>query len=255
MPIITLMTDFGTADGYVAEMKGVILSNIPETTLVDVTHTIAAHDVVAARVALARYWPRFPQGTVHIVVVDPGVGTPREALIVEWERHFFVGPDNGVLTDALDQPGATAWAIRVDRQASPTFHGRDVFAPAAAALVIGTPPSQLGRPLADPVRLPLPQPRPVETGTVEGEIIAVDHFGNCVTNIRPAVPAGTLECAGRRLRVCRTYGDAAEGEAIGVVGSVGLLEIAVRNARADARLGLARAMPVRYTAPEAGDAG
>lgn len=252
MPIITLMTDFGTADGYVAEMKGVILSNIPETTLVDVTHTIAAHDIVAARVALARYWPRFPQGTVHVVVVDPGVGTPREALIVEWERHFFVGPDNGVLTDALDQPGATAWAIRIDRQASPTFHGRDVFAPTAAALVIGTPPSQLGRPFSDPVRLPLPEPRRVareagEGETVEGEVIAVDHFGNCVTNIPLATPAGEVECAGRRLRVCRTYGEAAEGEAIGVVGSVGLLEISVRNARADARLGLTRGMSVRYT--------
>jgi S-adenosylmethionine hydrolase len=248
MPIITLMTDFGTADGYVAEMKGVILSNIPETTLIDVTHTIAAHDIVAARVALARYWPRFPQGTVHIVVVDPGVGTPREALIVEWERHFFVGPDNGVLTDALDQPGAAAWAIRVDPQASPTFHGRDVFAPTAAALVIGTPPSQLGRPLANPVRLPLPQPQRTGADTCEGEIIAVDHFGNCVTNIRPEVPEGTVECGGRQLRVRRTYGEAAEGEAMAVVGSVGLLEIAVRNARADARLGLTRGMPVRYTA-------
>lgn len=248
MPIITLMTDFGTADGYVAEMKGVILSNIPETTIIDVTHTIAAHDIVAARVALARYWPRFPQGSVHVVVVDPGVGTPREALIVEWERNFFVGPDNGVLTDALDQPGARAWSIRVDPQASPTFHGRDVFAPAAASLVIGTPPSQLGRPLDAPVRLPLAEPRGVDAATLEGEVIAVDHFGNCVTNLRPESPSGTVECGGRQLRVCRTYGDAGEGEAIGVIGSVGLLEIAVRNARADARLGLARGMPVRYTA-------
>ena len=142
--IVTLLTDFGTADGYVAEMKGVILSAAPEVALVDVTHDVSAQDVECGRLALARYWRRFPPGTVHVAVVDPGVGSWRAALAVESDGRWLLGPDNGLLSPALLVAGARAVALPVPQRAAPTFHGRDVFAPAAAALATGAPLDALG---------------------------------------------------------------------------------------------------------------
>src|SRR5919202_2348199 len=150
-PLVTLLTDFGTADGYVAEMKGVILTRAPEAEVVDVTHDIPAQDVESGRLAVARYWRRFPEGTVHVAVVDPGVGSPRAALAVESDGRWLVGPDNGLLSPALLVAGARAVALRVPAGASPTFHGRDVFAPAAAELALGTPLDTLGSPANDVV--------------------------------------------------------------------------------------------------------
>src|ERR687883_1519433 len=136
--IVTLLTDFGTADGYVAEMKGVLLARAPEAQLVDVTHDIPPQDVEAGRLAVARYWRRFPPGTVHLAVVDPGVGSARAALAVSSDGRFLVGPDNGLLSPALLFAGARAVSLPIPQSASPTFHGRDVFAPAAAMLAAGT---------------------------------------------------------------------------------------------------------------------
>ena len=135
--IITLLTDFGTADGYVGEMKGVLLTGAPEATLVDISHEIPAQDVESARLTLARVWRRFPPGTVHLVVVDPGVGTERGALAVASDDRFLVGPDNGVLSPALLIAGTRVVALETPPNASATFHGRDVFAPAAARLASG----------------------------------------------------------------------------------------------------------------------
>src|ERR671933_2813826 len=138
-PLVTLLTDCVTADGYVAEMKGVILTLAPEAEVVDVTHDIPPQDVECGRLAVARYWRRFPEGTVHVAVVDPGVGSPRAALAVESDGRWLVGPDNGLLSPALLAGGARVVALPVPAGAAPTFHGRDVFAPAAAALALGTP--------------------------------------------------------------------------------------------------------------------
>src|SRR6188768_3130630 len=129
--LITLLTDFGTADGYVGEVKGVLASLAPSATIVDVAHDVAPHDVDGARLALARYWRRFPEGTVHLVVIDPGVGSARGALAASSAGRFLVGPDNGVLSPAMLQPDARCVSLAIPSGAAPTFHGRDVFAPAA----------------------------------------------------------------------------------------------------------------------------
>ena len=150
-PIITLLTDFGTADGYVAEMKGVLLSGVPEATIVDLSHDVPAQDVECARLAVARYWRRFPDGTVHLIVVDPGVGSSRAPLAVSSDGRFLVGPDNGVLSPSLLAAGSRAVALPVPATAAPTFHGRDVFAPAAAQLALGTPLDALGTVLLEPL--------------------------------------------------------------------------------------------------------
>jgi len=242
-PILTLLTDFGTADGYVAEMKGVLLSHLSEATIVDVSHDLAAGDVDGARLAVARYWRRFPPGTVHLVVVDPGVGTARRALAVSSEGRLLVGPDNGVLSPSLLAAGARAVSLAVPAGASPTFHGRDVFAPAAARLAMGAAVDDLGDLCSDPEVRRTPEPRRRSDGTVEGQVIAVDRFGNVITNLMTRRD-GTLEVAGERLPLRRTYGDASTGELVALTGSSGLVEIAVRDGSAAERLGLCRGAAV-----------
>lgn len=242
-PIITLLTDFGTADGYVAEMKGVLLSGAPEARLVDVTHDIAPQDVEAGRLAIARYWRRYPAGTVHLAVVDPGVGTARAAIAVASDGRFLVGPDNGLLSPALLFSGAQAVALPLPPGASATFHGRDVFAPAAARLAAGAPLDALGRPFEEPIVRRTPEPRRRPDGAIEGEVITVDRFGNAVTNLL-APRGGVLEVAGTRLPVRRSYGDVAPRELTALVGSNGLLEVAQRDGSAAEQLGLRRGSPV-----------
>jgi S-adenosylmethionine hydrolase len=244
MPIVTLLTDFGTADGYVAEMKGVLLSQAPAATLVDVSHDVPAHDVESARLAVARYWRRFPRGTVHLAVVDPGVGSARAALAVESDGRWLVGPDNGVLSPALLLAGARAVHLAVGPRAAPTFHGRDVFAPAAARLATGDALDTLGEPADDCVVRRTPEARRLPDGAIEGCVIAVDRFGNAITNLvagaAVAQRGGTLTLDGREVPVRRVYADVAPGDAVALVGSNGLLEIAVREGSAAARLGVRR---------------
>src|SRR5215208_6038977 len=182
-PIITLLTDFGTADGYVAEIKGVLASTAPDAVVVDLSHDIPPQDIECARLAVARYWRRFPSGTVHVVVVDPGVGSARAPLAVSSDDRFLVGPDNGVLSPSLLAAGARAVVLPVPATASPTFHGRDVFAPAAASLAIGTPLDIVGRAFAEPVIRRTPEARRAQDGSVIGEVIAIDRFGNAITNL------------------------------------------------------------------------
>lgn len=241
--IVTLLTDFGTADGYVGEMKGVLLSGAPGATLVDIAHDLSAQDVDGARLAVARYWQRFPTRTVHLVVVDPGVGGPREALAVESEGRFLVGPDNGVLSPALLHADARSVKLAVPAGAAPTFHGRDVFAPAAAALLRGSSLDSLGEPWATPVVRRTPEAVRRDDGSVAGTVISVDRFGNAITNL-VTWRGGAVAVSGRVLPIVRTYADVEAGGTAALTGSSGLVEIVVRDGSASARLGLSRGSEV-----------
>jgi S-adenosyl-L-methionine hydrolase (adenosine-forming) len=238
-PIITLLTDFGTADGYVAEMKGVILTRAPEVALVDVTHDVPPQDVEGGRLAVARYWRRFPAGTVHVAVVDPNVGSARAALAVESDSRFLVGPDNGVLSPALLVAGARAVTLPIPSSAAPTFHGRDVFAPAAAELALGATLDAIGSPALEFVVRRTPEPRRLADGSVEGQVITIDRFGNAITNLL-GLRARSIEVNGTLLPLRRSYADVPEGEPVALVGSTGLIEIAVRDGSGAAALGLGR---------------
>jgi S-adenosyl-L-methionine hydrolase (adenosine-forming) len=245
MPIITLLTDFGLADSYVAEAKGVLLSRAPDATLIDVTHQVPPGNVRAGQYLLARAWHRFPAGTVHLAVVDPGVGTARRALAAAASGHCFVAPDNGLLS--FLPADARFVSVPVPEGAAPTFHGRDVFAPAAAALASGTPLERLGSPITDALRDPLPAPK-VDGGLVVGEVLYVDRFGTLVSNI-----AGGQVEPGVRIRVAgtdvgglrRTFGDVERGTLVAFVGSGGTVEVAVRDGSAARLLGVGVGAEVR----------
>ncbi len=241
MTLVTLLTDFGTADGYVAEVKGTILQLAPGTGLVDLTHDIPPGDVAAAAYALGRAWRTFPAGTVHLAVVDPGVGTARRALAAEIRGHRFVAPDNGLLTGLLLAGAEVLVSLPTPPGASATFHARDLFAPAAAALARGTATSEMGDPVTDPVRLPVP--RLERQGTrLLGAVIHVDRFGTLVTNLPGArVATGAMVRVGAYdIALHATFGGVAPGELVAFVGSGGTVEIAVRDGRADSALGLGR---------------
>jgi hypothetical protein len=241
--IITLLTDFGTSDGYVAEMKGVLMTQAPVSQVVDLSHDIPPHDIDAARLAVARYWRRFPAGTVHLVVVDPGVGSDRQAIAVSSEERFLVGPDNGVLSPALLMPGARVVSLPVPADAAPTFHGRDVFAPAAAALARGSSLDSLGAPVDDPLIRRTPEVVREPDGWLRGEVIVIDRFGNAVTNL-VAAHATEVRVGDRVVPLRRTYADVAVGEPVALVGSSGLIEIAVRDGNGAASLRISRGTSV-----------
>ena len=241
MPLVTLLTDFGTSDSYVAEMKGVLLERCPSAVLVDVTHAVPPGDIRAGAYLLGRSWSRFPRDTVHLAVVDPGVGTARAALAMRAHGHWFVGPDNGLFTLILRDAAVEAVVLPVPASAAPTFHGRDLFAPVAAAIADGTPLEALGEPLATiPMRLTYAEPR-YEGKSVVGEIVYVDRFGTLVTNLTPEVvpPYAVLEVEGLEIGpLRRTFGDVPTGGLLAYVGSGGAVEIAVRDGSAARRLGL-----------------
>jgi S-adenosylmethionine hydrolase len=242
MRLITLLSDFGTVDGYVAEMKAVLKSLAPEAELVDITHDIPPQDINRARLTVSRYWRRFPAGTIHLVVVDPGVGTARAALAVEADGRFLVGPDNGVLSPAFRVEGTQAVKLDVPGGASPTFHGRDVFAPAAARIARGEFLDIIGRRVRPSVIMHTPTP--LKIGDVQsGEIIAIDRFGNAITNFE-SVDGATVHAAGMSVPVVRTFSEVHPGEVCALIGSAGLLEIAVRDGSAATTLGLAVGDPV-----------
>jgi S-adenosylmethionine hydrolase len=186
-PVVTLTTDFGTSDHYVAAMKGVILGICPGAALVDISHTIPPYSILDAAWVIGQAWRSFPRGTVHLIVVDPGVGSERRALVAEVEGYRFVAPDNGVLTMVLDAAKSSrvrqiAIATYFRRPVSQTFHGRDIFAPVAARVAAGLAASRLGPLIEDAVRLPTGSPRQTGQSTWEGTVLHVDQFGNVVTN-------------------------------------------------------------------------
>jgi S-adenosyl-L-methionine hydrolase (adenosine-forming) len=241
MTIITLATDFGSTDSYVAEMKGALLSGAPSAVLVDVSHGIWPGDIRSAAHILGRTWSRFPRGTIHLVVVDPGVGSSRAALAFSAHGHCFVGPDNGVFTPVLHDAEIEAVVLSTPESASATFHGRDLFAPAAAALASGASLRSLGDPFAGiPKRLAYTQPHH-EGKTVVGEVIYVDRFGSLITNLTSELvpPYARVEVEDLDLGpLKRTFDDVPTGGLLAYVGSGGTIEIAVRNGSAARRLGI-----------------
>jgi S-adenosylmethionine hydrolase len=259
--IITLTTDFGTRDGHVAEMKAVILGVTRDVHLVDLTHDIGPQQVLEAALVLEAA-TRFPPGTVHLAVVDPGVGTARRGLVVRAARQTYVGPDNGLFTAALESGPWEAFELTAPEYRLPavsrTFHGRDVFAPAAAHLALGLVPARLGPAILDPVRVDWPRARSGPAG-LSGTVIHVDRFGNLVTSITAAAieemgHPGTLEVilGRRRLPLVGTYGDLGPGAAGALVGSRGRLEIAVREGSAARRLGAGTGAAVRVSSTRTG---
>jgi hypothetical protein len=245
MTVISLTTDFGLADGYVGIMKGVILRIAPHVCFVDLSHEIAPQDVRQAAQVLARAAPFFPAATIHLAVVDPGVGSARRPLLVTTQAAAYVGPDNGIFSSALSQPGVQAWVLDQPRfwlsPVSGTFHGRDLFAPIAAHLANGVLAQQLGRLIADPVRLELPEPHRRSDGRLGGEIISIDRFGNLISNIPAAwVAEGNWRCriAGESAPLVNAYAEVSDGALAALVGSDGVVEVAVRNGNAAQRLGV-----------------
>ncbi|MDQ7006001.1 MAG: SAM-dependent chlorinase/fluorinase [Acidobacteriota bacterium] len=254
-PLITLTTDFGRRDSYVAEIKGVLLEQAPGCQLVDVTHDLERHDILAGGFVLACAAWRFPPRAVHLAVVDPGVGTDRRALVARCDGRLFVAPDNGLLTAVFDRSRQVElWSIEAARlglpPAHPTFHGRDLFAPVAARLALGLDPAEVGPAVPDPRRV-TPPPVRSRDGGLETTVLHVDHFGNVILALRPEHLGGTLptvlETGPDRwvLEPALTYGGADPGRVLALWGSAGYLEIALARDSAARRLGLTAGDRVR----------
>jgi S-adenosylmethionine hydrolase len=250
--VVTLTTDFGLRDPYVAEMKGVMLGLYPDLRLVDITHDVESHDVVGAALALEAAVPYFPSGTVHLAVIDPGVGTARRGLVVATDAATFVAPDNGLLTPVFARSGWRAFELAAPdlrlAHVSRTFHGRDVFAPAAAHLARGVRPEHFGPAIDDPVLVPWPEVHALG-GAVAGAVVHVDRFGNLITSIAAAAVESlggdaSIHIAGRRLPLVGTYADLPRGAAGALIGSSNRLEVAVREGSAAAVLKARRGTPV-----------
>lgn len=250
--VITLTTDFGMRDHYVAAMKGVLASLCPEARVIDVTHDLPPFGILAGGYSIRQAAPFFPAGTIHIVVVDPGVGTARRALLVDTGHQAFIAPDNGVLSFILhENPDAHVWELTNRRlwldAVSSTFHGRDVFAPVAAALAAGkAKPKDTGWRCGDPVILESLEPAEIKPGVWRGMVLSVDRFGNVITNFASEDSGAALEDGFRfeigRHRVTafhRTFGEAPSGEVFSYPGSSGYLEIAMNQRSAAERLGVA----------------
>jgi len=251
MPLLTLLTDFGLTDYYVAAVKGTVLRLAPGTVLVDISHDVPAGDVETASFLLAAAFPSFPAGTVHLAVVDPGVGSERRILAVRTASALLLAPDNGLLTPFLDRAEEIRSVERPDlflESPGQTFHGRDRFAPTAAALLRGELFADLGPAVDDPVRLPIPPPRR-GTGELRGRVTHVDRYGNLVTDI----PAAWLAAGGCRVEVgsrgterrVTCYAEIPPGEAAFLSGSLGTIELSLNGESLSQRWSVTRGMAVR----------
>lgn len=245
--LITLLTDFGTADYFVGAVKGAILSVNPQAVIVDLTHEIPPQDIAAGAFTLLAVYKTFPAGTIHVGVVDPGVGSTRRPVIVSANKQFFVGPDNGLFTYIYDRESShKVFHVTAEKYFRPhpssTFHGRDIFAPVAAALSNGVKPRQFGHKINDAVRLPVSlEPEVLKNGDVRARIIHIDRFGNCVTNItRDLVKHGSSLVINRKtIRNFRKfYGEEAGTAPFAIWGSTGFLEISLNNGSAAETLGV-----------------
>ncbi len=255
-PIIALTTDFGERDGYVGVMKGVIAGLAPDARLIDLSHAIGPGDLAGAAFVLYASYRYFPPDTIHLVVVDPGVGSERRPLALHTPRGLFVGPDNGVFGYILEaEPAAMAYHLTDRRfwlaETSRTFHGRDIFAPVAGHLAAGVAIQTLGAPIADPVRRPFPPVVVQDEAHLLATVIHTDHFGNLITNL-PAtqLPAGRRVAArlGERIvfGLCATYSDAPAGAPLLLAGYSGFIEIAVNQGNAAQALGVSNGEPVVF---------
>jgi S-adenosyl-L-methionine hydrolase (adenosine-forming) len=254
-PIITLLTDFGGGSGYPAAMKGVILSRLPGASLVDISHEVPPQDIPHASFLLKMVWPFFPKGTVHIVVVDPGVGSRRRILTVEAAGRMFLAPDNGVLAYIFhSQPDLRVHTLTNPElflpRTSYTFEGRDRFAPAAAALASGLPLEETGPAVLDFNRGNVPLPAR-KGNRIKGEIIHIDHFGNCISNIDASMLEDT-SCSisvGKLTipTILRTYCHGKDDKPLALIGSHDYLEIALPNGDAGREIGIERGDSVLVT--------
>jgi S-adenosylmethionine hydrolase len=262
VPILTLTTDFGSKDGFVGTLKGVIWSICPEAQIADITHDIAPQNIREGALALWRAYPFFPAGTVHVAVVDPGVGTSRRPIAARLGKHFFVGPDNGLFTPMYDDAAREGWGAEIVQltnsryflpKVSQTFHGRDIFSPVAAHLARGVPLQDMGPAVTDPVRLPLSRPEPTSTGWT-AHITVIDVFGNLATDL----PAREILGKGQpRFRLCGrevrgmvdSYGQRNAGDLVALVDSEDYVEIAVVNGSAAQVLGARVGDPVDVVFP------
>jgi len=254
-PVVTLTTDFGLRQPFVALMKAIIRSRCPDSHVVDLTHEVAPFAVVEAGFWLERCFQYFPPGSLHVAVVDPGVGSSRPLLAVEWAEHLFLAPDNGLLGRLADRPGAKARRVTEHVLAahglpriSATFHGRDLFAPLAGDLAAGRLSwAGLGPTVADARPSPVPSASR-EGDSWHGEVLLIDHFGNCFSNleISPDSISSIREVrfGSRSLPVVRTYSDRPAGSVVALVNSFGVMEAACVQGRADVALGLAVGSPV-----------
>ncbi|MEA5078297.1 MAG: SAM-dependent chlorinase/fluorinase [Anaerolineaceae bacterium] len=249
MAIITLLTDFGLKDGFVGIMKGVIWGIAPTAQIADITHDIAPQNVIEGSLVLAQAVKYFPDGTVHVAVVDPGVGTTRKPVAARIGSQYFVGPDNGLFTGVIEAAEADGISIEFYHltnpkywlpQVSRSFHGRDIFSPVGAHLCNGVALAELGTPIADPARIMVPRPEPTADGFA-GQVLSVDHFGNLLTNITPeqlngtrgvVIKVGEASIDGLSL----TFGERKPGELVAMIDSSGVLQIAVVNGNAADKL-------------------
>ena len=259
-PIITLTTDYGTNDHLVGVLKGVILKINPEVTIVDITHAVTAFDLLDGALTIASAYSYFPPRTIHVVVVDPGVGTDRRPLLVTGQNQYFIAPDNGVLSGVFDKEAN--FLVRhltsehyFQHPVSKTFHGRDVFAPVAAWLSKNWQPGSMGEEITDFKRLALPRPKEAD-GALKGVVLKVDSFGNLLTNFKAEdLPAEVLEKGEVKLqvgnhavtRLVPTFAHGGAGEPVAYVGSSGYVEIAVNRGNASKTLGIGRGTPVVFT--------
>ncbi len=258
-PIVTLTTDFGLNDHFVGAVKGVILDIASEAEIVDICHAVRPFDVLDGALTIAAAYSYFPADTVHMVVVDPGVGTARRAIAASTERYNFVAPDNGVLSLVYNREERLrvhhVTAEHYYRQpVSRTFHARDIFAPVAAYLAKGVELAKFGEEISDFVRLDLPQPKVVDGHTLRGTVLKVDRFGNLITNItaqqaapllRQPAPPFTIQIGEHEIRALKlAYGDAAPGEIFAILGSMGYLEIAANQASAAQLLGAGKGVDI-----------
>lgn len=244
MTIITLTTDYGTSDGYVGSLKGVIASIAPDARVVDIAHDVPRGDIAHAAWVIATSTHEFPYGSIHVVVVDPGVGGARNEVVIRGDGQWYIGPDNGVFTYVM-RPEWDVWAIEAAgmraKHVSKTFRGRDVFARAAAMIARdhggrATPaPRGFGTSVKLTGALPWGQ-----RSRGSGRIVHVDHFGNLISDLPPAEAGRSISIGGQTLAVVGTYEDVAPGQLLAYVGSAATIEIAVRDGRADARLAVER---------------
>jgi hypothetical protein len=269
-PIITLTTDFGLNDHFIGTMKGVILDILPEAEIVDICHSVQAFDVLDGALTISQAYSYFPAATVHLVVVDPGVGTARRPIIATSEKHHFVAPDNGVLSLIYAREERMR-AIHVTSQhyflqpISNTFHGRDIFAPIAAYLAKGVENEKFGDEITDFVRFNAPKPKPVDARTIRGVVLKVDRFGNLVTNFTPQdipmlfqaeTPQFKIVVGKREISEIKTsYAQGAPGEIFGILGSMGFLEIAANRGSAAQQLSVGKGTDVSVTLEGAAAAG
>jgi hypothetical protein len=269
-PIVTLTTDFGLNDHFVGTIKGVILGIVPEAEVVDICHTVQAFDVLDAALTIAQAYSYFPTGTVHLVVVDPGVGTARRPILVSSDRHHFVAPDNGVLSliysreERLHVRHVTSEHYFL-QPVSNTFHGRDIFAPVAAWLAKRVESDKFGEEISDFVRFNAPKPKLVDGNTLRGVVLKIDRFGNLVTNITPqdapllfeATPPPFKILVGKReiSEMKNFYAEGTPGEVFGILGSMGYLEIAANRTSAAQTIGVGKGSDVSVVLEGAAAAG